>query len=371
MGQIRKRGGVYWIRYYRNGRRIEESARTDKWEDARDLLRKQEGAIANGAPVSAKIGRLRFEDAAADLETDYSINKRRTLEHVQRHVKRLTKHFGGRRMTDITGAEVRRYIATRQEAGAKNATINRELAALRRMFTLAVDAGKLLMRPKIPMLQEDNARQGFFEVEQFQAVLRHLPKPLQAVATFAYFTGWRRSEIIGLEWSRVDRKAGIVRLDVGTTKNKDGREFTYRDVADLKAVIERQWQAHEALKKLGSDADPGSQPTICPLVFHRKGKPIKSYRKAWERACRLAGCPGRLMHDFRRTAVRNLERAGVSRSVATRITGHKTEAVYRRYAIVSSSDLADAARKLQAMTGTITGTIGLVTDNTETAKATA
>ncbi len=77
------------------------------------------------------------------------------------------------------------------------------------------------------------------------------------------------------------------------------------------------------------------------------------------------------MHDFRRTAVRNLERAGVSRSVATAITGHRTEAVYRRYAIVSSGDLADAARKLQAMTGTITGTIGLVTDNPQNAKATA
>ena len=77
------------------------------------------------------------------------------------------------------------------------------------------------------------------------------------------------------------------------------------------------------------------------------------------------------MHDFRRTAVRNLERAGVSRSVATAITGHKTEAVYRRYAIVSSNDLADAARKLQAITGTITGTIGLISDNADSAKATA
>jgi integrase len=72
-----------------------------------------------------------------------------------------------------------------------------------------LDAGKLLMKPKVPMLQENNARQGFFEPEQFQAVLRHLPKPFQAVATFAYFTGWRRSEILGLDWARVDLPAGI------------------------------------------------------------------------------------------------------------------------------------------------------------------
>jgi integrase len=109
-----------------------------------------------------------------------------------------------------------------------------------------------------------------------------------------------------------------------------------------------------------------------PLVFHRKGKPIKSYRKALAAACIAAGCPGRLMHDFRRTAVRNLERAGVSRSVAMKVTGHKTESVYRRYAIVCSGDLADAGRKLQAMTtGTISGTIGQSDATSQTRKASA
>jgi integrase len=149
---------------------------------------------------------------------------------------------------------------------------------------------------------------------------------------------------MGLDWQRVDRKAGIVRLDVGARKNHDGREFSYRDIPDVKDMIERQLAAHEALKKNG---------TICPLVFQRKGKPIRSFRKAWRAACKAASCPGRLLHDCRRTAVRNLERAGVSRSVAMKLTGHKTEAVFRRYAIVSSGDLAEASRKLQAMTGII------------------
>jgi Phage integrase, N-terminal SAM-like domain len=245
MGQIRKRGGVYWIRYYRNGRRFEESARTDKWETARDLLRTKEGAIANGAAMTSKIGRLRFEDAAADLETDYSINNRSSLDHIQRHVKRLTAYFGGHRMTDITGADVRRYIALRQKDGMKNSSINRELAALGRMFTLAVDAGKLLAKPKIPMLQENNVRRGFFETAQFLDVREGLTPMLQDLATLAFYTGWRRGELIGeartireratrgewkkrpLEWSRVDRHACVIRLDVGTTKNKDGREFHY------------------------------------------------------------------------------------------------------------------------------------------------
>jgi integrase len=130
-----------------------------------------------------------------------------------------------------------------------------------------------------------------------------------------------------------------VRLEVGTTKNKDGREFMYRDVPDVAAAIDRQWGVHETLRKARR---------IVPLVFHRNGRPIRSFFKAWKAASRAAGCPGRLLHDCRRTTVRNLERAGVSRSVAMRLTGHKTEAVYRRYAIVSSEDMADAARKLQA-----------------------
>lgn len=362
MGQIRKRGGVWWIRYYRNGQRFEESAHTDKRDEARDLLKQREGDVARGVPLTAKIGRLRFEDAAADLVTDYKINGKRSVGHVERHVKRLKVYFGGMRLAAINGAEIRKYVEKRQTAGAANATINRELAALRRMFTLAVDAGKLISRPKIRLLAEHNARQGFFEPAQFAAVLGHLSAALQAVATFAYYTGWRKSEILALDWRRVDRAAGIVRLDVGTTKNGDGREFAYGEVDDLDAVIERQWTAHQALAKAG---------TLCPLVFHRKGKPIKGLQKAWTSACVAAGCPGRLLHDCRRTSVRNLERAGVSRSVAMKLTGHKTENVYRRYAIVSSGDLTDAARKLQALTGTIAGTIDTIANTPTERKASA
>lgn len=364
MGELRKRGNRWWMRYYRNGRRFEESAGKRTYEEARELLKTREGDIAKGAAVTSKIGRLRFDDAAEDLKADYRINNKRSLGHVERHVERLEKHFGGCRMSEINGADLRKYIDARQEDGAKNATINRELAALRRMFTLAIDAGKLIAKPKIRMLAEDNARQGFFEREQFADVIRRLPAPLQAVATFAFWTGWRRSEILALDWQRVDRKAMIVRLDVGSTKNKDGREFAYGAIDDVRAMMARQWAEHEKLKK----ATPA---VICPLVFHRNGKRIASLRKAWNAACEAAGCPGRLLHDCRRTTVRNLERAGVSRSVAMKLTGHKTESVYRRYAIVSSGDLAEAAVKLQALTGTISGTIEQSDAASESQKATA
>jgi integrase len=343
MGELSQRGRVWWVRYYRDGQRFEESSRSFKKEDAKRLLKLREGDVAKGVPVSPAIGRLRFEAAADDLTNDYKTNKRRSLEHVERRIGLgLQPWFGGRRMSAITTADIRAYIADRQEKGASNATINRELAALKRMFTLAIQAGKLMVRPHIPMLQEDNVRSGFFERPQFDAMLKHLPAPLRPVATFAYLTGWRtKSEILPLQWAQVDRKAGIVRLEPGTTKNREGRTFYYAELAELKAVIEAQWTQHEALKK---------EKKICPWVFQRKGKAIKSYRRAWVTACKKAGCPGRIPHDFRRTAVRNLVRAGVPERVAMMMTGHKTRSVFERYNIVSDADLSAASLSLARFT---------------------
>jgi integrase len=349
MGQIRKRGGVWWIRYYRDGRRFEESARTDKWEKARDLLRNREGDISKGVPVSSQIGRFRFEDAATDIENEYAINKRKSLDNLKRRIKlHLTPFFGGRRMSTITAADVRAYAKKRLDAGASAGEINRELAALKRMFTLAVKANKLMVRPHIPMLEERNVRTGFFERDEFEAVRSNLPEALRPVLTFAYVTGWRiRSEVLTLQWRQVDMKAGTVTLDPGTTKNNEGRTFPFGVIPELRAMLEAQEAARKAVEK--------ARDIVCPWVFHRHGRPIKSFRGAWDNACEAAGVSGRIPHDLRRTAVRNLERAGVSRSVAMKLTGHKTESVYRRYAIVSEADLSEGARRLA---GTIPGTIG-------------
>jgi hypothetical protein len=150
---------------------------------------------------------------------------------------------------------------------------------------------------------------------------------------------WRiRSEVLPLQWRQVDFRAGIVHLEPGTTKNKDGRTFYL--IPELRACLEAQRAATEALQRQTG--------RIIPWVFHREGTPMKSFWKAWKTACKAAGAPGRIPHDFRRTAVRNLERAGVPRSVAMKMVGHKTEAIYRRYAIVSDADLQDAAKKLAA-----------------------
>lgn len=374
-----RKSETWWIRYSRAGKKYSESAESDRKGDALKLLRDREGDIAKGKPITPQMGKLTFEDAAKDLLNDYTTNEKRSIVVVKRRVeKHLAPFFGGCRMANITTADARAYIAQRQTVlsvlvrkartveepdgttrelpeerrPASNAEINRELALLKRMFTLAMQAGKLLHRPHIPMLQEHNVRTGFFEPDQFASVLKHLPAEIRPIIKLAYITGWRiTSEVLPLEWRRVDFAAGEVRLDPGTTKNRQGRTFPMTTA--LRQLLESQQAEHERLKKAGH---------IVPFVFFRevaegrggdkKPQRIISFAKAWKSACRAAGCPGRLPHDLRRTAVRNLVRAGIPQTVAMQMTGHKTDSVFRRYDIVSSGDLRDAARKLDAVVST-------------------
>ena len=222
-------------------------------------------------------------------------------------------------------------------AKAAPGEINRELAALKRLFRLAKQAGRFVGDlPHVPMLAEHNVRRGFFERDQFDSVKGHLPAALRGVFEFAYLTGWRlASEILPLEWRQVDWTGRVVRLDPGTTKNGEGRSFPF--TAAIESLLTAQLAVHERLARAGR---------LVPHVFHRNGKRIRNVRGAWLSACTAAGLPGRLVHDFRRSAVRNLERDGVSRSAAMAMVGHKTESIYRRYAIVDAGALRDAAAKI-------------------------
>jgi integrase len=377
MGELKRRGQIWWIRYYKNGRRHEESSGSTKEGEAKSLLRLREGDIERGVAITPKVGRIRFDEAVADVLNDYRTNRKRSLDDVERRIeKHLKPFFGNRRMASVTTADIREYIASRQKettvarkaysftardgtarhvpeqrrtiAGVSNGEINRELTALKRMFNLAIQAGKLLQKPHIPLLKEDNVRVGFFERDQFLAVLARLPDPVQPAATFAYITGWRiDSEVLSLEWRQVDFGAGEVRLDPGKTKNGEGRTFPM--TRDLREVLEAQKAITENLQRQCK--------VVCPRVFHRSGRPIKSFRVAFRTACAGAGCPGRVLHDFRRTAVRNLVRAGIPERVAMQMTGHKTRSVFERYNIVSAGDLREAGKRLDAATGTISGTI--------------
>jgi integrase len=193
----------------------------------------------------------------------------------------------------------------------------------------------------VAKLEERNVRTGFFEQEQFASVLQHLQhRPeLQALVTAAKLTGWRKSELRSRRWHNVDFAGGWLRLEPEETKNRDGRMFPL--IPELRSVLEAQRGRVEAIGRATG--------RVIPWVFVRAdGAPIGEFRRAWRTAKRRAGVPGRLFHDFRRTAVRNLIRAGIPETVAMKLTGHRTRAIFQRYAIVEEGMLREAGERLAA-----------------------
>jgi integrase len=208
-------------------------------------------------------------------------------------------------------------------------------------LNLALQAEKITSKPYIPMLQENNVRTGFFEHGEYLAVRKALPPFLQPVATFGYATGWRIAEILTLQWRQVNLDAAEVRLDPGTTKSGDGRVI-YLDGELLDTMREQRTSVLNLQREWGE---------IIPWVFINPatGDRIRNFRKSWDQACKAAGLTGRLFHDFRRTAVRNMVRSGVPEVVAMRISGHKTRSIFDRYNIVSEQDLREAARRISTV----------------------
>jgi len=265
-----------------------------------------------------------------DLIQDYRSNGKRTLSTMEYLLTHLSAVFGMDRAIDLTTDRINGYVANRQKEGASNATVNRELAALKRMFSLANKAEKLTARPYIPTLEENNARQGFLDHGSFLLMKTNLAEYLRDPVQFLYLSGWRVSEMRALEWSDVDVEGKVIRLRPEISKNKDGRVLPL--MGELFDIIERaQRQQH-----------PGTT-----RVFHRAGKPIGDFRKAWNTACSRAGISGMIVHDLRRTAVRNMVRAGIPEKAAMNLSGHKTRDVFDRYTIVSENDLAQYSVRLQ------------------------
>ena len=202
------------------------------------------------------------------------------------------------------------------------------------MFSLGQQAEKVRSIPFIPKLKEDNVRKGVFTHFEYLRLRKVLPERLRPVVAFAYYTGMRKSEILKLQWSQVDLNEGKVRLEPGTTKNNEPR--TVPLPRDLLEELKRQ-------RKTRDQRCPG-----CRFVFfhHDTGLPIRDFRGSWATATKESSLEGRLFHDFRRTGVRNLIRAGVPERVAMAISGHKTRSVFDRYNIVDEEDLREASEKV-------------------------
>src|SRR5262249_5000238 len=277
-------------------------------------------------PVVPHADRLTLADAATLIRNDYAANGHKSADTLELRLSHLLAHFGeGARLARLTTGAVEAYKAARLAAGAAAGSVNRELAILGRLGTLARHQHGLVVPYRVAKLEERNVRTGFFEDEQFEMVCRQLRTELAAMAATARITGWRKSELRSRQWPHVDFAAGWLRLEPEETKNRDGRMFPL--IPELRVILEAQRaRVDEIQRRTGR---------IVPWVFARDdGSAVGDFKKAWATAKRRAGIPGRLFHDFRRTAVRNLIRAGIPETVAMKMTGHRTRHVFQKYAIV-------------------------------------
>ncbi|MGZ9204728.1 MAG: tyrosine-type recombinase/integrase, partial [Nitrospira sp.] len=263
-------------------------------------------------------------------------NGRKTLCRAQQLTDRLRESFGRFRACRIASEEIRSYIVRRQSEGMANGTINRELAALKRMFRLASQQTPPLVisTPHIAHLQENNVRQGFFTEDEYKVLRAALPDHVKVPLIIAYWTGMRAGEIVMLQWEQIDLERGLIRLEPGTTKNRKGRLIPL-----VKDVIEALWQWKQHMLH---------RYPACPWVCHFRGVRLGRVPKTvWQNACVRVGLKGKLFHDLRRTAVRNMVRAGVSERTAMAVSGHKTRSVFDRYDIVSENDVLMAKDRLE------------------------
>jgi integrase len=341
MGSVRKQGrrpNSWQLDYPGPNGRVRATIHVSSKAEAERVLKQREGDIARGRPLFTSADKVTFEELTTLVVRDYELNGKRSAGKTKVNVRRLQEFFGGWRAVNVTATAVGTYIEKRLKAGFAHGSINRELSTLRRAFRLAVRA-KLLSAdhvPAIDLLREAAPRAGFFEPDQFEAVLRHLRPEVVPIAKFANETGWRLREIITLEWRQVDLSAGSVRLDAGATKTREGRQV-YMSPTLLEVLRAQDRTTRDLEREKG---------LIVPWVFHRRGRRILRFLASWQTACRRAGVPGMLFHDLRRTAVRNMVRAGVPERVAMMVSGHKTRSVFERYNIVSEGDLREAARRV-------------------------
>jgi integrase len=250
---------------------------------------------------------------------------------------------------------------------AANGTINRELGCLKRMFRLALQhtPPKVARIPHVPMLEERNIRSGFFEHEDFLALRGALPDYAQVAVTLAYYSGMRMGEVYSLNWNQVNWTEGKLYLKAQDTKTDTPRVLYL--TGDLLRVL-TAWKQRCDWKW-----------PQCPGICHRGAIRLESLKHSWRKACERVGLgkmvliegtkekvwEGKISHDFRRTAVRNMLRAGIPEKIAMAISGHKTRSIFDRYNIVNEADLERAAQSLteyferekKTSAGTLVGTL--------------
>lgn len=355
-GLFKMKGSDNWYaQFYQDGRQIRVSTKTKVKAEATQTLRKLMNDRDNGLSPVTDMRKRRYAELRACLIDSYVAQGNKSLRMTADGsetivgLSPLDKFFGfksdivdgkvtvtetGVSVSQITTDAAHRFVRQRRDEGAGNATINRSLAALRRMLRLAKRDKKIHDVPYIEFQKEPPARKGFLEREKFDELIGLLPTHLRPLVTFLYYCGTRIGETLQIEWPQCDLDHRLIRLEPEQTKTDEAR------VLPLPSVLI----------------------TMLAAIEPKTGRVFSgtNLRKEWMTACAACGLgtkivegkpypfyKGLTLHDLRRSAVRNLRNAGVPENVAMKISGHKTRAVFDRYNIVSTEDVRDAMRAVE------------------------
>lgn len=346
-----------WISVYSlHGKEHRQSTKTPDKKKARAIHKKnltarvldKEGIMPMLTPKVQQVTVATLLDA---WEKDIELRGLKSAYKLRSHAKPITTYFGSRRAVTVTSETVDQYIKALQQQDVADATINRRLQILGAAFKLAVTRKQIPSAPAIRKLSEaGNARQGFFEQAEVDAVVAALPEHLKDLTRFAYATGWRKSEIIGVSWDMV--KDNVLVLP----DSKNGRPRRLPIAGEVAEILSRQTKARTYTR-------PDGEPRVADLIFHRGGRSVGDFKKQWASALKAAGLTheekdpttgavttvhDRLFHDLRRSAARRLLRAGVQQITAMKLLGHRTPSMFTRYAITSDGDLREALERVEA-----------------------
>jgi len=319
----------YSIALFYDGRERVESAKTESEVRARALLRRRIEEMSRGEFKPSQ-DKVYLRDLLDLLKADYRNNNQRSLQDALWKITPLSAYFEGWKVKAITYDRISAYTQFRLGEKVATATVNGELRYLRRMLRLGIKHGKIATMPIVELLKGEARRSGFIDPADFANLLQKLDDTdVLDLVELLYLTGWRLSTGLGLEWRDVNLQAGTITMRAELSKNKEPMVLPF--FANLGEIIERR----QALRRLD-----------CPFVFHRNGRRVKDFRAEWAKATRAAGRTGLLVHDLCRSAARNLSRAGVSETVASKVMNRKTLAIYKLYRVVDTEDLRIAGQAL-------------------------
>lgn len=338
-GRVFLRGNIFWCAYNLRGKEFRESCETSDETQAKKFLQAKQrelGADLLGARafVTPKAAKITIRELIAELRASLELDGKLSSETLC-HLNRAEKDFGHVRAARLTAKDVDTYIAGRVADGDRPGTVNRTLVYLRQAYALAKKREILYRTPFIKHMNEDDGiRREFFSETEIAAIIEALPADLKDFTRWCATCGMRKGEASKLTWDMV--QGGELHIPGSITKNGDPR--TLPIPGELAAIIERR-RAVKTVKR--------GTTVLVPFLFHRNGRAVANFDKAWATATEKAGCPGKIFHSLRRTAVRQMIRAGIPIPLAKLWSGHSTDAVFYRYGILDTKDMRKAFEKVE------------------------